>query len=730
MTAATGERLYQLLPAIYRVRDAAQGEPLRALFAVLERERALLEGDIGRLYDNWFIETCEEWVVPYLGDLLGVRGLVPVREGAFSQRALVANTLAYRRAKGTAAVLGQLARDVTGWPARVVEFFDLLATTQYLNHVRPAKGATADLRDANQLELGGGPFERTAHTADVRHIDSGRGRYNIPNVGIFVWRLQSYAVPRGTARAVASPADGRYTFHPLGVSALLFNRPRTEAEMIGPASEENVPGPLRRRPLYDELEAGRQALVDHTTPHRVYFGDPPVLQVFVSGMPVPPEQIAICNLGDPPSPLPEGWRRPFPSKSYVTAGGGTAQAISIQVAVDPVLGRLAFPSGVLPGQVEVGYVYGFSGDLGGGPYDRRGSVSSALTRPVTWQMGVTQGAPASQSQVVRTLTEAVQAWNIQPAGTVGMIAIMDSRTYTENLTGSSTITIPAASQLMIIAADWPEEDVPGSPGQKQRAIGGLAAVGRRPHLQGNISVRGAAATESLNCGELILDGLLIEGGVTVLVGNLGSLGVIHTTLVPGLGGLTVNPSVQPDEQNQRLTVWLERSICGRLTLPPSIPGVRVKDSIVDGAGGPAIAAPGATAVVHESTIIGGIVTGSLEASNSILTGRVSAARRQVGCVRFCYLPLDSVAPRRYRCRPGDAVSATQVVPQFTSVTYGHPAYGQLAAACPQQIGAGADDEGEMGAFHFLQQAQRLKSLQTHLDEYLRFGLEAGAVYVT
>ncbi len=30
-----------------------------------------------------------------------------------------------------------LARDVTGWPARVVEYFELLATTQYLNHLRP-----------------------------------------------------------------------------------------------------------------------------------------------------------------------------------------------------------------------------------------------------------------------------------------------------------------------------------------------------------------------------------------------------------------------------------------------------------------------------------------------------------------------------------------------------------------------------------------------------------------
>ena len=83
MTAAngmTGERLYQLLPAVYRQRDAAGGEPLRALLAVIEDELGLLDATLRGLYDNWFIETCDEWVVPYIGDLLDVRGLLPLAE--------------------------------------------------------------------------------------------------------------------------------------------------------------------------------------------------------------------------------------------------------------------------------------------------------------------------------------------------------------------------------------------------------------------------------------------------------------------------------------------------------------------------------------------------------------------------------------------------------------------------------------------------------------------------
>src|ERR1043166_1233055 len=100
MSEPTTERLYNLLPAIYRIRDADQGEPLRALFQVLEGELLAVHGDIDALYDDWFIETCAEWVVPYIGDLVGARGLLPTSGQAFSQRGRVANALAQRRGKG------------------------------------------------------------------------------------------------------------------------------------------------------------------------------------------------------------------------------------------------------------------------------------------------------------------------------------------------------------------------------------------------------------------------------------------------------------------------------------------------------------------------------------------------------------------------------------------------------------------------------------------------------
>ncbi len=167
------QRLYELLPAIHRIRDAEQGEPLRALLSVIAEQVALLEENLDQLYDDQFIETCAEWVVTYIGDLIGYRGLHGVTAAIGSPRAEVANTIGYRRRKGTAAMLEQMARDVTGWPARAVEYFELLATTQYMNHLRPHNLAAPDMRRWEALERLGTAFETAAHTVEVRRIPTG-----------------------------------------------------------------------------------------------------------------------------------------------------------------------------------------------------------------------------------------------------------------------------------------------------------------------------------------------------------------------------------------------------------------------------------------------------------------------------------------------------------------------------------------------------------------------------
>jgi len=602
MIASGDRRLYDLLPSVYRVRDAERGEPLRALLGVIEGELRLLEEDIDRLYDNLFIETCDEWVVPYLGDLLGVRGLREVHGGSSSQRALVANTLGYRRRKGTAAVLEQLARDITGWPARAVEFFELLATTQHVNHVRPDKGGVVSTRGIDRLGPVDGPFESAAYTADVRHVDNCRGRYNIPNVGLFLWRLQSYFVERTTARAVADPNDGRYRFSPLGHDAPLFNRPRTELDIAQVAAEENTPGALRRRPLYDELEDRRRALANGETPRGRYFEDPPVVQVFVEGGEVPPQEILVCDLSDPPSVVPEGWRRPPAIRSYEPADGGAARTLPIRVALDPVLGRLAFPAGVVPDRVEVSYAYGFPGDLGGGPYDRRASVagwSDPSEERELWQMGVTRAPSPGDDRLVGTLAEAIEAWNALPPGgdgRVGIISIMDSGTQDEPLVGVRTITVPTGSKLAIVAADWPETPDSAAPGVRRRIAGRLAPDNLRPHLRGDLAAKAGASDARTVAGELILDGLLIEGTVNVMPGDpdgsgrpasLGLLRLAHCTLVPGRSLDADGQPREPDRasvtvaaSNDRLRLEIDHSIVGTLRLPAQMDGLQAQDSVL------------------------------------------------------------------------------------------------------------------------------------------------------
>ena len=175
------DRLYNLLPAVYRLRDADQGYPLRALLRVIAEQVNVVEDDIARLYDDWFIETAQDWVVPYIGDLVGYHPAhqagEPTDVSAAEGRALnkiliprrdVAKTIGYRRRKGTLALLETLANDVAGWPARAVEFFRLLDWTQNINHQQLERGRTVDLRQGDALDLLGGPFDALAHTVDVR----------------------------------------------------------------------------------------------------------------------------------------------------------------------------------------------------------------------------------------------------------------------------------------------------------------------------------------------------------------------------------------------------------------------------------------------------------------------------------------------------------------------------------------------------------------------------------
>jgi hypothetical protein len=697
------ERLYDLLPAIYRIRDAEEGEPLKALLSVIAEEVAVLEEDLEQLYDDQFIETCADWVVPYIGDLIGYRTLYEFNDHESEvgrRRAEVANTIAYRRRKGTAAVLEQLAEDVTGWNARAVEFFQLLATTQYLNHLRPENHYSPDMRRSDILEYLDTPFDHVAHTLDVRSIKSRRGRYNIPNIGIFLWRLRAYPITRGTAKQVD---DGCYTFNPLGIDAPLFNPEQSEDEITHIAEPANVPEPLRRRPLYRELEATRQALADgEDMGEGVYFGKKPVLAVFKDGALIPASKILICDLSD--------WRRPAETNPPEP---------DIQVAVDPVLGRLAFPADILPDGVTVGvsYAYGFSADMGGGEYPR--PDLSVPTSTVS-----TGGTLSTALEDIGTSKDYV-------------IEIDNSATIDSNL----SITLKAGQRLTIQAKDK-----------------------KRPVIGGAITINAVDDTE------VTLDGLLIAGNVQVNGTAPMKLTLCNCTIPPWL---VRDSSGKPEPLTTPSVGWLADASSGILTLDHTISGrivvadgvqVVIKDAIIDAlqdenvalAASDDGAEPAGTVEIFRSTVVGVVsVREIVLAENSIFSGLVTSQRKQQGCVRFSYLPSDSQVPRRYYCQPDRAVreaidaaikdkpkiSATEqdriiaeirswLKPCFTGQHYSQPGYAQLHLSSPLEIRSDADDGSEMGAFHDLYQIRRETNLKVRLGEYLRFGLEAGIFYRT
>ena len=719
------EFLYNLLPAIYRQRDIEMGEPLRGLMAVIETVMRSLESDIDDLYDNWFIETCEDWVVPYIGDLMGVSVLHPISPDSFSQRAFVANTLAYRRQKGTAFVLEQLAKDATGWPARVVEFFQHLATTQNLNHVRLSSSLTPDLKDPSRLESLNGPFDTTVHTISLGGTsDSG---YNINKIGLFFWAFRSYPVTKGIAH---HHKNGLYRFNPLGVDMPLFNRPRPEREITHLAEEINVPGKLRRWALYKDLENYRNSMGDDKADYdkvcSLYFGDDgrSVFEIFLDGDndAIRPENILICDLGGYEEP---GWIPPTPSNA------------KYKVAVDPERGRLALleeNTEVLP-KVQVSYSYGFSADIGGGPYDRRDSLRKWLDS-LEWRTGLDSKHVKIQKipQDQKCLIDAIEDWNgyaEDHCGAVGVIAITDSGSY-----DTTSIKIPAGSKLAIVAANLTEL------GLDIFSADQLDTGSFRPHIRGDFSVNSVKAEDisgeaseedaSEGVGELVLDGLLIEGKLEV--GKLERLRLFHSTLVPDNGGLVV-----PSQENM-MGIEIFRCICGTIQADNRFLSLVISDSVIDGLDGDAIRAEDVKIKLQASTIFGMTNVLSLEAENSIFTGTVIAKRGQEGCVRFCYLPMDSQTPRRYRCLPELALKdvndllvktnfSKTMAPSFTSEHYGHPGYAQLSQTTPEGIRLGAEDGQEMGVFNILKQSQREDNLLSCMDEYLRFGLELKMYHV-
>lgn len=661
------QTLYELLPAVYRLRDDARGGVLRELIRIIAEQVAALEENLDQLYDDQFIETCAPWVIPYIGDLIGYRDIRRPGTAIAASRAEVANTIAYRRRKGTAAMLEQLARDVTGWDAVVVEFFKHLAVTQYLNHLRPQHYGFADTRGWSVGAAIDTPFDTLAHTVDVRTTTGGRGRYNIPNIGIFLWRIQSYPLHDSPPAALDAR---RFRFHPLGMDTALYNRPRSETAIAHMATPDNVPMPLSRRRLLETLP-------DH-------YGEGRSFWLRRAGALIDGGEIQVCDLSD-------------------TGGGGWANMPAAGVAVDPELGRIAFAQDVDPQaeHLQAGFCYGFSADMGGGEYDRL------------------QTLPTGSTGVIHVPEDhtAVQA-ALDAAGGSGVVQLSDNGRYAE---AGLHIAVARDSQLELAAANAVRPtlvlagDALATGGDSgEITLDGLLIAGAplrvpaladgTPNRLQRLSLRHCTLVPGISLGP---GGLPLQPDAPALVVETADTEVVLESCI--VGALHIPADCR---------VTIRNSIVDAT----SVQGTAISAGAGRAAGSLTIA---------NSTVIGRTITRSIpEASNTLFLGPVRAEQIQQGCVRFSYLPLDSRVPRRYRCLPGGRDDTCDVAPQFTTLRYGLPGYCQLRTTCPWAIRQGADDESEIGVFHDLYTVQREAGLRTRLAEYLRFGLEAGIFYVS
>lgn len=706
-------KLYNLLPSVYRLRDqnAAPGvtrnatpEVLQELLEIIADQAAVLQDELEQMYDNEFVETAAPWVLPYLGDLLGIRGLDAVAgDLRYAPRAEVANTIAYRRRKGTAAMLEQLARDITGRPAAAVEFWERIAATQNVNNLRPGRPAWASIRDAGALEFIDTPFETVSRTVEVRRIEPGLGKWNIPNVGLFIWRLQDFR--RTRSPLVTSSIDASYRrLHPLGMDASLCAHPDTENAITHLAEKQNVPVLLTRRLLTGKPLVKEE---DKSHPSDLWYGPDRSVQLWQikkkAWRPVDASDIVVCDLHDVPgkdNPATVRWGCDDPS----TRENG-------KILLDPVLGRV-IASG--SDKLYASYYAPGVAHIGGGEYSREESFDR-ITGPVRF---VTQ-MQTGDSNTADRFPNIAKALKAGPEGDV-TIQVCDSGYYSEKL---PKLTANG------ISVELRAED----------GCSPVVALAKPWRVDGDVE------------GVVTLNGLLMIGENIVLGGDLRLARLRHCTLLPGLevgkdGHLddTVKRKIALKVLSPSASIEIEDSVVGPLHVGPDV-RVRLRNCIVDAGGEDEWAIKGLHGGegkyggiwrIENCTIIGRTAMSMLElASNTIFMGTSMIVQRcQEGCVRFSWLPGRATTPHKYMCVPrtekdrdGKKVTVDSR-PEFISLRYGNAGFCQLRRSCPDAIRRGADDESEMGVFHDQFEPRREAYLRRRLTDYLRFGLEAGFFY--
>ena len=768
--ATTAAALYALLPAHLRhVDQTVGGGALAGMLGVLGLASAEIDAELQTWYDALFVETAGE------RGLVALAGLVaaPVlHHGA--GRALVANTIRYHRGKGTARVLEAMAADVSGLPAVAVEYHQRLARCAHLLDVRPERPATANLTPAGTRAAAGSAFDLLPRLLDVRRAR----RHSLGTAGVHLLR----PIPVG----FAAPADptvpeadlaGVPRCRPWGSHQGYFQaaqqpgaplrllNPDRRAEAAGRRpGETDLPDRLRRLPLHQETAELRAAAAEGRPPRlpagRWFGGPAEAFTVFLrrgaekTFRRVPPAEIRIVNLEEPPKPA---GARPAATVTHVWYEPGPAQATrrtatpTIACAVDPVTGRVLLPpvpgGGVEVTEVRLAATTGIGLPIGAGAQDRNTPEQLFDVRraggDLVWivdPVAPAGGSAETTGRTVATLADALAEVATAGAGRRSLVVL--ARCDLEGAPATLEVTVPPASDVHLVAAQWrAPHTAPGLVADPELR-GYLVRRERRFTVDAPVRVVRGAGKPADPAGRLLLDGLELTRGLRLGARSVTSLDLRYVTVRgPGAEALTVeDPLVAA-----RITI--DRSICGALRTGTMTGDLSVTRSVVtaDGAAGDALAVPDADVVLRDVTVLGPSSMRSLSATNTLFTASVRVTRRQSGCVRYSYLPPKSAAPSQFRCQPALALSAAEEAlsrplttaeadavslanaPVLLDSSPDEPTFAMLHPLCPDSVRSGGEGDAEMGAFAEAAYGTAVADVRSLFDEYLPVALEAGVI---
>ncbi|MBW4671114.1 MAG: hypothetical protein KME60_27745 [Cyanomargarita calcarea GSE-NOS-MK-12-04C] len=768
--------LYDRLPEIYRIRDEEQQPPgqLKQYLALVEVVYGAIHDNIEALYHDLFIETCEDWVIPYIGDLLGTSHL---KGDAWTLRADVADTIALRRRKGTLGAIEQLTYDLTRWGVHCVELLENLVWNHHLNHQRPdrggnppyakatrhtvIRGGTIVLRDAAMLSLLNSPFDPFAHVVDLKPPAGGNIRYNLPNLAIFLWRLVAYRidVSQPVSRGIqpidltkfpdAAPFVVRFDVHPLGQPVRLFNINRHNPNLRPPVVSliDETPSPIPTPRLTSQSNAGvpdKYVTVETYNPidlaaNAIDIGETG-LQLHIPG----------------PTFSITGWT--FRGANLCAWEAGLNRALhDREIAIDPVIGRIAIgvkddaEATALVNQLLLTYTYGAVGPVGAHPISRSPA-------PTVWQ---SRPGEAPQDVIPRTVdfhqdSNGLQA-ALQDIGSLTaplMIEIKDSMTHTLDIStiqlNRSLIIRAASDQRPVIKLVKPlrfrPQKVKGVDANEQDNLNALMSL-LTVRLEGLYLTRGDswvasdALIEQAAVNQLeILDCTLDPGGNKELDGTAqGKRKDIFTSLKLDQS-YGFSDDIEKAAFNQVPEIILHRTIAGPILIDTNYK-LHLTESIIDAGKGigddssnsfavTSTTDPGNTwgapTQVHSITVFGRMRVESISGQGGIWVHPLEVLNNQKGCLKFSYFSgQGDRLPQNHAC-----VSGTEAKLRFVSEIFGQPAYGQIHESTDSQIREQGPNDDAMGAFGFLLESHKWRNLQIRYREFMPVGIRPLLIPVT